>query len=332
MKQADSSRLLHCCFTDIDELGAALNTQRNIQVTQLSNQKFRADLLLIAFDEAIFSFAKASCPVYSVGEKAPDYVCFTCIPEIDTHQPGPIAHNQTLCHNTIFGFDSYREIMMITPANLRVCNMQIHRDVLQSYLEVMERPDINQKFLASNFLSLPATMLPVKSYLINLFQGIQQYPKFFQLPHLKKIILEDIIPLLIDAIPPYSIASTKSAHSITRATLVKQVENYMMANLDQPITLKDLCQELNTNQRSIFYGFQEVFGMSPMAYLKTQRLHGVRRKLKVADPEIDSVTAIANQFGFWSVGHFARDYRKMFGERPSETMQQSKMWSESAHN
>jgi AraC-like DNA-binding protein len=57
-----------------------------------------------------------------------------------------------------------------------------------------------------------------------------------------------------------------------------------------------------------------------MAYLKVQRLHGVRRSLKLADPEISSVMAIANQFGFWSAGHFSRDYQKMFGELPSATI------------
>jgi AraC family ethanolamine operon transcriptional activator len=57
-----------------------------------------------------------------------------------------------------------------------------------------------------------------------------------------------------------------------------------------------------------------------MAYLKVQRLHAVRRTLKLADPETCSVMAIANQFGFWSAGHFARDYKKMFGELPSDTI------------
>jgi len=57
-----------------------------------------------------------------------------------------------------------------------------------------------------------------------------------------------------------------------------------------------------------------------MAYLKIQRLHGVRRLLKAADPNNSSIMAIANQFGFWSSGHFARDYKKMFGELPSQTI------------
>jgi AraC family ethanolamine operon transcriptional activator len=57
-----------------------------------------------------------------------------------------------------------------------------------------------------------------------------------------------------------------------------------------------------------------------MEYLKVQRLQGVRRALQVADLETSSVAAIAQRFGFWSAGHFARDYKIMFGELPSTTL------------
>jgi AraC family transcriptional regulator, ethanolamine operon transcriptional activator len=31
------------------------------------------------------------------------------------------------------------------------------------------------------------------------------------------------------------------------------------------------------------------------------------------------VTQAASQWGFWHLGYFSRDYRKMFGELPSQT-------------
>jgi transcriptional regulator GlxA family with amidase domain len=36
-----------------------------------------------------------------------------------------------------------------------------------------------------------------------------------------------------------------------------------------------------------------------------------------------SVTKVAFACGFGNLGHFARDYRKAFGERPSETLAQA---------
>ncbi len=96
-----------------------------------------------------------------------------------------------------------------------------------------------------------------------------------------------------------------------------------MTHLEQPLTFKALCQSLHVSKTPLFNGFQEVFGVGPMEYLKVQRLHSVRRMLKAADPRTNSVTAIAQRFGFWSAGHFTRDYKQMFGELPSATLKRA---------
>jgi AraC family ethanolamine operon transcriptional activator len=57
-----------------------------------------------------------------------------------------------------------------------------------------------------------------------------------------------------------------------------------------------------------------------MRYLKISRLHAARENLRMArTPEI-TVKRTAMDLGFWDLGRFASDYRKLFGERPSETL------------
>jgi hypothetical protein len=68
------------------------------------------------------------------------------------------------------------------------------------------------------------------------------------------------------------------------------------------------------------YGFREVYGSSPMAYLKTLRLYAVRTQLQQAEATTTAIAEIAKRFGFRSLGHFSRDYKTMFGELPSETL------------
>jgi AraC family ethanolamine operon transcriptional activator len=70
------------------------------------------------------------------------------------------------------------------------------------------------------------------------------------------------------------------------------------------------------------YGFQECFGPGPATYLKIQRLNGVRRQLKASAGKGITVSAIALQWGFWQMGQFAKDYKKMFGECPSATLRE----------
>lgn len=61
-------------------------------------------------------------------------------------------------------------------------------------------------------------------------------------------------------------------------------------------------------------------GMTPKAYLKGQRLYFSHRALWHADPLENTVSDIANRLGFWHMGQFAQDYRKIFGAKPSETL------------
>lgn len=240
---------------------------------------------------------------------------------IESDEANIIAHGHRLSPDTLFGFDANRGVNLVFPSNLQMCSVLIKQDVFAEYLGIVDCTHIDPSLMAVNFLRSPDKMLALRAYLKELWYLMEHKPHFLNFPNLKKIVLEDFIPLLIDTFSCHEKNSTQCAIPLSRAQIVRQAEDYMMAHLDRPLTLKELSQFLNISHRPIFYGFQEIFGLSPMAYLKVQRLHGVRRSLKVADPDTCSIMAIANQFGFWSAGHFAHDYKKMFGELPSKTIE-----------
>ena len=106
-----------------------------------------------------------------------------------------------------------------------------------------------------------------------------------------------------------------------RAKLIAQAETQMLANLDRPVTLKQLANNLESSSSALSYGFQDLFGMSPMRYLKARRLNAVRQRLKASDPKNCNIAILASEFWFYSPSHFTRDYKTMFGELPSETLQ-----------
>ena len=137
-------------------------------------------------------------------------------------------------------------------------------------------------------------------------------------PHL---IIENFLSLFLNVLTSQvNFLSEKDSH---RRKLVKRAEAFMRDRLAEPINLTDLCQELNKSQRSLYYAFQEYFGLPPMEYLKILRLHSVRRALKSAFPGASNVTKIAENFGFWHMGQFSVDYKKMFGESPSTTFRRN---------
>jgi len=88
---------------------------------------------------------------------------------------------------------------------------------------------------------------------------------------------------------------------------------------DESLRVIDLCKVTGASVRTLHYAFLGHFGISPKTYLLTYRLNKVRNELRGADPSAIKIYDIANQWGFWHMGQFAADYRKLFGELPSET-------------
>ena len=104
---------------------------------------------------------------------------------------------------------------------------------------------------------------------------------------------------------------------------VRRIEDYIEANWDQPITVEALAALTNASARSIFHSFKQYRGYSPMNFAKQVRLKRAREML--ATPGAGrSVTDVAFICGFGSLGHFANDYFRAFGEKPSATRSQSK--------
>jgi AraC family ethanolamine operon transcriptional activator len=101
--------------------------------------------------------------------------------------------------------------------------------------------------------------------------------------------------------------------------VVRRAEDYMQAHVRNPLSVLDLCRELDVSERTLHYAFQEFRGLSPMAYFKANRLNAVRQELKAAAEGSATVHEIARRWGFWHTGEFAADYRRLFGELPSRT-------------
>jgi AraC family ethanolamine operon transcriptional activator len=102
------------------------------------------------------------------------------------------------------------------------------------------------------------------------------------------------------------------------------VEAYLASNSQESLYLADLCSVAGVGERTLRYTFQERYGMSPVRYLKLRRLHQVRRALRRADPDLNTVQSVANRCGIWHLGRFASEYRSLFNESPLETLKKTR--------
>ena len=114
--------------------------------------------------------------------------------------------------------------------------------------------------------------------------------------------------------------SKKSVDGERRSlSLVRRVERFMWQNVEEPLTLDRICEEMGCRMRSLIYSFKDSFGVGPMTYLKIRRLNAARRKLKATRGQV-RIFDVAADFGFWHMGHFSADYKRMFGTTASETV------------
>lgn len=104
-----------------------------------------------------------------------------------------------------------------------------------------------------------------------------------------------------------------------RDLALRRIEDYLEEFPNNPHTVRDLCRVANVSERTLQYAFRERFGMPPKSLLLALRLNGMRRELKSADPLSSTITDLAARWGFWHMSQFAADYRRFFGELPSET-------------
>jgi transcriptional regulator GlxA family with amidase domain len=100
---------------------------------------------------------------------------------------------------------------------------------------------------------------------------------------------------------------------------VRRAIDYIDAHLDQAITIADIVEATGVPGRTLFTHFKEFRGVSPMRYIRNARFQRARETLLEAEPE-RSVTAIAVSCGFAHLGRFSIEYRRRFGETPSETL------------
>ena len=101
--------------------------------------------------------------------------------------------------------------------------------------------------------------------------------------------------------------------------IVRLAEEYIEASWNRSITIEDLASHTNTSIRSLYAAFKRSRGYSPMTFAKTVRLRHARQLLLEANQRT-SVSAVAFKCGFGNLGHFASDFRRMFGELPSDVL------------
>lgn len=95
---------------------------------------------------------------------------------------------------------------------------------------------------------------------------------------------------------------------------------YIESRPADDIGLADIAAAARVSPRAVQLAFRRHLGRTPTSYLRLVRLHHVRDELRAADPQTETVAAVARRWGFAHAGRFSAQYRDAFGESPSRTL------------
>jgi AraC-like DNA-binding protein len=111
----------------------------------------------------------------------------------------------------------------------------------------------------------------------------------------------------------------RDRHDAHPATLQRAI-GFIEASAGIDITIADIARAAGVTTRAVQLAFRRHLDTTPAGYLRRVRLEQAHRQLQTADPDRDSVTAVAYRWGFSSPSRFAAYYRRVYGVRPSHTL------------
>jgi AraC family ethanolamine operon transcriptional activator len=123
--------------------------------------------------------------------------------------------------------------------------------------------------------------------------------------------------------PKPSITVNSGRPRLSRKNVLQVCNEMIEARAGLPIRVADLIAATGVPERTLRQVFHDYFGMGPLRYLKLRQLNQVFAALRTADPKTTKVGDVLVANGIWEFGRFSSNYRRLFGENPSQTLRGS---------
>ncbi|MDN5568587.1 MAG: helix-turn-helix domain-containing protein, partial [Paracoccus sp. (in: a-proteobacteria)] len=188
-----------------------------------------------------------------------------------------------------------------TPSDLDIMGIVIPRATLFDHLDRAEAEQVSDRLERAHLLDLSPALFS------RLGQGLRALMD-------DAAPLDDIAPLLAEALT----SAARLTPPLRSTDLIGKLREIATdPTRDQPPTIQEVCDLLGISRRTLQYALQRELGMSPADYMRALPLNAARARIL----DGASVTQAATLSGFWHFGRFAQDYRTLFGELPSATLQ-----------
>ncbi|MEA5391480.1 helix-turn-helix domain-containing protein [Cyanobium gracile UHCC 0139] len=321
LRKCGSRSPLTRSVADIVRLEGAIGSLLPVELTQLAGGRLGAEILPLDLGALQVVRLRFDRPLHAGGPKPGGRQLIAL--DLEEHPGRPVmrSHGLELPATAFFGLATDGEIHLTTPERSSLAVLSLDRETFLQWALELGGPGLEEPLEGANWEAIdPLRFEGVRACLRRIFRLAERSPALMADPAIRRRLGEDLVPLLVEALVHRTGHGERLARPPARIELVKAAQAWMADHPHEPISLDGLCRQVAAGRRSLLQGFREHLGMGPMAYLKIRRLHGMRQALLAADPRTTTISQLAAQWGFMNAGHFARDYRSLFGEHPRTSL------------
>jgi AraC family ethanolamine operon transcriptional activator len=208
------------------------------------------------------------------------------------------------------------DFQLITPELFSIYGIVIDKPMLQSIEDILGAA-CGKESLHSCIVNSPNHVNQITHYLSILLSKPQT---LWSCQTHEKLLKDFIVDLLSTCLQEI----THPIQQHRRHKIMERVQQQLTGmDMTQPITVTDLCNSVHVSRRTLQYTFETCCGMSPSSFIQKVRLNQVRKALQSPSHSF-TVYETAYRFGFYHLGEFAKKYRVLFGESPSDTITKKK--------
>lgn len=109
-------------------------------------------------------------------------------------------------------------------------------------------------------------------------------------------------------------------HRQIKPFYIKKAVDYIHENTSRLIMLSELVDATGVSLRTLQSGFAKYYNTGPSTFIKQIRLNRAREELVATSNCETTVAEVAAKWGFYNPCSFSQNYKKVFGESPSETL------------
>jgi AraC-like DNA-binding protein len=233
-----------------------------------------------------------------------------------------ISRKQEMTRDRIFIFPKGADLYAQSLVGFYVITISIAEQIIEN-AQLSESITTQNHLRKGGALRSKQTLIDgLRYYLEGLLKNEQKNSAFLDSTYYQQEICSSIITQIFDILR-YGAEKKERLVFLRHTHLIDQITDWVSEKKGEPCSVASLSQQFQVNERTLRRIFCDRLGVTPHQYLTALRLNEVRKNLLEAEHSLIKVVDIANKWGFWHLGDFARIYKRKFGEYPLETLKRS---------